>query len=62
MKPFGVIAYLGSALLFAVFVTNLVLARSGVPMFGTSAEALTLFAAAGLFGAGTLVDEMRSRN
>ena len=60
MRLFGLMAYAGSGLLFLIFVANLVFARDGNPLFGTSAEAMTLFAVAGLFGAGTLVSEMRS--
>lgn len=62
MRLFGLMAYTASGLLFLVFVANLVLARGGSPLFGTSVEALTLFTAAALFGAGTLVSEVQSRN
>ncbi|RCW82807.1 hypothetical protein [Paracoccus lutimaris] len=62
MRLFGLIAYGVCGLLFLVFVANLVLARGGAPLFGTSSEALTLLIAAGLFGVGTLVSELQSRN
>lgn len=57
----GLIAFGASGLLLLIFVLNLVLARGNAALLGTSAEVLVLFAAMGLFGAGTLIREAQTR-
>lgn len=62
MRLSGRIAFAAAGLLLLVFVLNLILARNGGGLFGTVAEALVLFAASSLFGAGTLIKEALTKS